>query len=117
MLRGDLDIFQLRYDIRYTFPHGCNASAILLKASGSTLPGIGSGSDDEALENSASITILDSPKAFGCTGRNSAFAWKFKAGSIFQASDEDQQEGERTVVSNGNLTSGGKMVSTVNVKY
>ena len=45
------------------------------------------------------------------------FAWKFKAGSIFQASDEDQQEGERTVVSNGNLTSGGKMVSTVNVKY
>jgi len=59
---GDLEIFQLRYDIRYAFLHGCNASAILLKASGGTLPGIGSGSDDEALENSASITILDSLK-------------------------------------------------------
>ena len=44
-------------------------SVILLKASGSTLSGIHSGSDDKALENSVSIAMLDSSKPFRLRGQ------------------------------------------------
>ena len=103
---GGLDVFRLCYDIRYTFSRGRNASAITLKASGSMLSVIHLGSDDRVSKNSISITMLDSLKPFGCAGRNTAFAWTLKRGSKSQVSDGDQQEGERTVASNGKLKIG-----------
>ena len=65
----DLVPSQLRYDTRYTLSHGCNTSVILLKASGSRLPGVLSGSDDKALENSVSTTMLDSLKTSWLRGQ------------------------------------------------